>query len=168
MNPKVKILNKAHQRKHFSCGNNSLDIYFQKAVSQDIKRNLARCYVLTDIDDNSKVLGFYTLATSGIPKHIIPIEFQSMFKGPYKAIPTIILGRLAVDKSCQGMQYGKHLLVDALKKSYEASKDIAAVAVIVDPIDDQAKDFYSKYGFKRLPDSGRMFLTMKAISVLFS
>jgi hypothetical protein len=41
------------------------------------------------------------------------------------------------------------------------------MAVIVDPIDNNAISFYKKYGFIELPDSGKMFLPMTTISKLF-
>jgi hypothetical protein len=59
------------------------------------------------------------------------------------------------------------LLIDALKRSYEISKTIGSFAVVVDPIDQDAEDFYVKYGFIKLPDSGKMFLPMKTINQLF-
>ncbi|MDA3818254.1 MAG: hypothetical protein PF486_12805 [Prolixibacteraceae bacterium] len=40
------------------------------------------------------------------------------------------------------------------------------MAVVVDPINEKAFDFYSKYGFEQLPDSERMFLPMKVIGQL--
>ena len=45
-------------------------------------------------------------------------------------------------------------------------KEIGSMAVIVDPIDEQAVQFYQKFGFILL-DSGKMFLAMKTIVDLF-
>ena len=59
------------------------------------------------------------------------------------------------------------LLVDALKRSYEISKSIGSFAVIVDPLDENAVQFYKKYGFILLPDSGKMFLPMQTIKAAF-
>jgi hypothetical protein len=41
------------------------------------------------------------------------------------------------------------------------------MAVVVDPISQHAIDFYTKYGFIMLPDSGKMFIPMKTIEKLF-
>ena len=41
------------------------------------------------------------------------------------------------------------------------------MAVVVDPIDESAKNFYKKYGFIMLPDSEKMFLPMETIATLF-
>jgi len=39
--------------------------------------------------------------------------------------------------------------------------------VWVDPLDEVAENFYTKYGFILLPDSHKMFLAMKTIEKLF-
>lgn len=37
------------------------------------------------------------------------------------------------------------LLVDAISRSYEISKSIGSFALVVDPLDDEAERFYTKY-----------------------
>jgi GNAT superfamily N-acetyltransferase len=85
----------------------------------------------------------------------------------YLSIPTVLLGRLAIDKGFQGKGIGKLLLIDSLKRCYDTSKSVGTFAVIVDPLDKEAERFYEKYGFINLPDSGKMFLSMKTIEELF-
>jgi len=58
-------------------------------------------------------------------------------------------------------------LVDALKRCFELSVLLGSFAVIVDPLDLEAELFYKKYGFIKLPDSGKMFLPMRTIEQLF-
>lgn len=50
------------------------------------------------------------------------------------------------------------ILMDALKRSYFTSKQVGSMAVIIDPLDEEAVKFYRKYDFILLPDSGKMFL----------
>jgi GNAT superfamily N-acetyltransferase len=78
------------------------------------------------------------------------------------------LGRLAIDKSQQGKGIGKVLLIDALKRSYGISHEIGSFAVVVDPINLEAENFYEKYDFIKLPDSGKMFIAMKTLHELFN
>jgi hypothetical protein len=59
------------------------------------------------------------------------------------------------------------LLINALYRSYLASKELGSFAVVVDPIDEEAEMFYVAYGFKKLPDSGKLFIAMKTIDQLF-
>ena len=74
---------------------------------------------------------------------------------------------MAINKKSKGQGLGKLLLIDALKRSFEVSKVIGSMAVIVDPIDENAISFYNKFGFISLPDSEKMFLSMKTIEQLF-
>jgi hypothetical protein len=57
--------------------------------------------------------------------------------------------------------------MDALKRSYDSSFSIGSMAVVVDPIDESARMFYSKYGFIQLPDNNRMFLPIKTIEQVY-
>ncbi|MFC0184411.1 hypothetical protein ACFFJX_18530 [Pseudarcicella hirudinis] len=85
----------------------------------------------------------------------------------YNDIPTILLGRLAIDESIKGNGWGEIILLDALNRSLSISESLGTVAVVVDPIDEKARAFYDKYGFVLLPDSGKMFLPVKTIKNLF-
>ena len=42
------------------------------------------------------------------------------------------------------------------------------MAVIVDPLDEEAERFYQKYDFIKLPDSGKMFIAMATLNQLFT
>jgi GNAT superfamily N-acetyltransferase len=101
----------------------------------------------------------------------VPVNNEEIVKKlplSYKDLPATLLGRLAVDNRYQGQGLGELLLIDALKRSYDTSiTSIGSMAVIVDPIDDDAVKFYKKYGFILLPDSGKMFIAMDTVSRLF-
>lgn len=111
--------------------------------------------------------GYYTLSNSSISKDIIPIDIQKKLPPSYTSIPVTLLGRLAVDTRFHGKGLGKLLLLDALYRCYDLSQKIGSFAVVVDSLDKEAEAFYFKYGFILLPDSGKMFLTMKTIEQLF-
>lgn len=166
MNQISEILSTKHRRSEFSCGNELLDDYLHKQANQDIKRKLSACFVLNDKETNL-IKGYYTLSNNSIPQESTPNQIQKKLSRSYKSIPTTLLGRLAVDSRFQGQGVGKLLLIDALKRSYEISKTIGSFAVVVDPIDRGAENFYAKYGFIKLPDSGKMFLPMRTINQLF-
>jgi GNAT superfamily N-acetyltransferase len=142
-------LDAKHKRDAFLCGKDLLDNYFRTQVKQE------------------GISGYYTLSSNSISNDFIPESFKKNLPKTYLFIPAILLGRLAVDKSFQGKGFGKLLLIDSLKRCWNLSKSIGAFAVIVDPLDDEAEKFYAKYGFIKLPDSGKMFLPMKTIKMLF-
>jgi len=162
----TEILNPKHRKKEFSCGKDILDKYLHQQANQDIKRKLSVCFVLTD-SKTETVKGYYTLSNNSIPQDIIPTKLRKKLSKSYSLIPVTLLGRLATDKKIQKKGIGKILLIDALKRCCETSKSIGSFAVIVDPLDNDAESFYGKYGFIKLPDSGKMFLTMMTIKSLF-
>ena len=155
-----------HQKEHFRCGNNSLDNYLHLQAKQDIKRKLSACFILSD--NGSEVKGYYTLSSASIPRGILPEPIIKKLPPSYKDLPVTLLGRLAVSNNHKGKGIGKMLLIDALKRSYDASAtSIASMAIIVDPIDNDAIQFYTKYGFISLANSNKMFITMNTVAQLF-
>ncbi len=159
----LKVLEKKHNRKGFSCGVVELDNYIKQYVSQDVKRKLAVCYILDDEDAN--VVAYYTLSSSRVDLNDIPDDLKGSLT--YTEIPVVIIGRLAVHVDYQGNKLGPILLIDALKRIIEISARVGNYAVIVDPINESAEKFYAKFGFIELKDSKRMFLPLKTIATLF-
>lgn len=163
----IVLLNNGHVKKSFSCGYPLLDNYIQRQAKQDVKRDLAACYVLVDEVTNI-VAGYYTLSSNSVDKNTLPAEQAQKSPPAYQAIPTILLGRLAIDSTFKGQGLGEILLFNALERCFTTSKVVGSLAIIVDPIDGLAVRFYLKYGFILLPDSGKMILPMKTIESLMS
>jgi hypothetical protein len=159
-------LTSSHNKREFSCGNIILDNYLKRQAGQDIKRKLSACFILPDVEANL-IKGYYTLSNHIIPSELIPEKYIKKLQGSYSSIPATLLGRLAVDKRYQAQGIGKILLIDALKRSFIISKSIGSFAVVVDPLDEETDGFYARYGFIKLPDSGKMFLPMNVINQLF-
>ena len=158
---KIQLLEKTHRRENFTCEEDSLKEYIRKQVSQDIRKRLATCFVAIDNEQNVK--GYYTLTSESLGRESIPEKYLNQVPKNYNA-PVILLGRLARDITAKGTGLGEQLLLDALFRSYQLSNEsIGAMAVVVDPINKKAIDFYNHYGFEQLPDSERMFLPMKII-----
>lgn len=167
MNLKIEILSKEHKRKEFKCGKELLDNYFHKQAGQDAQKSLSVCHVMIDKDaDATKVLGYYTLSSGSIPLDEFPEELTKRVPKTY-SIPIALLGRIAMDKNEQGKGLGEILLFDALKKCATHSRTFAIRAVVVDPLDQKAIDFYNGYGFIMIPSTGKMFLPIETIRDLF-
>ncbi|MCC5923898.1 MAG: GNAT family N-acetyltransferase [Crocinitomicaceae bacterium] len=161
---KIERLQKHHDRTDFNCEEESLTLYIKTQVSQDVKKKLAVCFV--GVDNHNKILGYYTLTSESLGREMLPDSHISKVPKNYNA-PVILLGRLARDISQKGKGIGELLLIDALLRSYRLSNEsIGAMAVVVDPINQNAIDFYKEYGFIQLPDSEKMFLPMKIIAKL--
>ena len=162
----TSLLSSTHEKADFSCGNEMLDGYLHKQAKQDMKRKLSACFILSY--DDKEIKGYYTLSCASINRSQLPEIIIKKLPPSYNDLPVTLLGRLAVDDKFKGQGIGKLLLVDALKRSYETSAaSIASMAIVVDPIDEAAISFYSKYGFISLSGSGRMFITMDTVEQLF-
>lgn len=160
----IELLNKKHNRNDFDCGKELLNHYLKTQAGQDVKRRLAACFVLAE---DHTIQGYYTLSNNSIPLGSFSEEIRKKLPSSYLSVPVTLLGRLAIDRKCQGRGTGKILLIDALKRSYEVSHEIGSFAVVVDPLDHEAEKFYQKYDFIRLPDSGKMFIAIKTLRELF-
>jgi len=162
----IELLATKHVRSDFDCGKELLNNYLKNIAGQDIKRKLSACFIIAEKGTNL-IQGYYTLSNNSIPLSSFPEQIRKKLPGSYVSIPATLLGRLAVDKSCQGKGIGKILLIDALKRCFEISKEIGSFAVVVDPIDREAELFYEKYDFIKLPDSQKMFIAIKTLNELF-
>lgn len=152
-----------HDRAAFCCWISELDNYIHQQAGQDQKRGLAAVFVMTI--DGQTVAGFYTLSAHSINASELPADLAKRL--PRFPVPVTLLGRMAVARASQGRGLGEFLLVDALDRTLQASRQVASLAVVVDS-KDRARDFYLKHGFKPFPaQPGRLFLPMKTIEKMF-
>jgi GNAT superfamily N-acetyltransferase len=158
---------KKHNRAAFSCEQESLTTYLKERATQEIKKRVAAVYVLTP--DGRTVAGYYTLSQFAIEAGELPSELVQRLHLPrYDNLPATLLGRLARSSQFKGHGLGELLLMGALKRALEHSRNIASVAVVVDAIDEAAHIFYRRYGFIDIPNHPkRLFLPMKTVAQLF-
>ncbi len=155
----------AHAKESFSCGVPELDHYLHQQASQDAKRKVAAPFVM--IDANGSVTGYYTLSAYGIRAPELPPDIAKKLPR-HPLIPATLLGRLAVSREHQGQKLGGVLLLDALRRSWTTSAEIASIGVVAEAIDDSARRFYLHHGFVSLPEHpNKVFLGMKTIGKLF-
>jgi GNAT superfamily N-acetyltransferase len=156
----LALLDAAHDRTTFNSGTPALDRYFREQATQDMRRRVASCFVA--LTHEQRIAGFYTLASASVPLGELPPE--AIKKLPrYRAIPTVRMGRLAVDSTFQGQGLGGALLGDALVRA--ANSEIAAYALVVDAKDEAAGRFYQHHGFIALPETPlTLFLPLATLS----
>lgn len=158
-------LSEKHDRASFHCGVPELDGYFQHRIGQDAKRKVAAPFVMLDADD--EVIGYYTLSACSIHLNDLPVEIVRKLPR-YPQLPATLLGRLAVSARHRGRKLGRFLLVDALYRSWKATAQVASVCVVVDAIDEAARDFYLHHEFQPLGDfPSKLFLPMATIAKAF-
>lgn len=161
----ISPLDKTHDRKSFSCGIDSLDSYFHKQAGQDSRKRIAVTYVLHDQNEN-KVAGYYTLSATAIELMALPETIRKKLPScPY--LPATLIGRLAVDGAYKRRGLGELILIDAMKRAYRTSLEVASFTVVVDAINNSAEKFYKKYGFLDLSVANhRLFLPMSIVAKL--
>jgi GNAT superfamily N-acetyltransferase len=114
----IEPLGSHHDRATFSCGEPALDAYLARQATQDIRRRIARVFVLVG-DTPARVQGYYTLSAADFEKAELPPDMAKRL--PHYPVPAAMLGRLAIDQSCQGHGLGETLLMDAIRRTLRAS-----------------------------------------------
>lgn len=159
--PVVEPLARGHDREGFDCGEPALNDYLRRQAMQDVRRGVSRVYVAHEYG-SSKVLGWYTLSATSFSKEHLP-EAQAK-RLPHYPVPAALLGRLAVDRSYQGQGLGRFLLFDAFHRVLHVAQTLAVYALVVDAKNDDARMFYERYGFLRLPDTpSRLFIPIETL-----
>lgn len=120
-----------------------MDRWFAEHAWAAQRQDSARTFAL--IDDDDRVVGFYSLAMGSVEKAAAP---SRLVRGvPRHPVPLVLLARFAVDQSTQGRGLGMSLLFEALHRAALAAEHAAARLIAVDPIDDNARRFYERWGF---------------------
>ncbi len=163
----IELLDKKkHNRSAFVCGNDSLDNYIKKQPSQELKKNVSTIFVLID-SPNVDIIAYYTLSAYTLDVSSLNESFAKTVPR-YPLLPATLLGRLAVTKAYQGKGIGELILVDALQRVLEATTQIASLAVVVEAIDENAVNFYQRYGFLQFKHHPlKLYLPIKLIAENF-
>lgn len=158
---RVILLSSVHDRSAFDCGVAEMNRYLQEQAGQDARRNISRTYIVAADAAPTQIGGYYTLTLRSIGFQELPKEKRL----PRYPIPLVHLGRLAVATSQQGKRLGKLLLLDALDRSVKTSEQAGGYAVEVVALDQNAAEFYAKYGFVPLDDNNplHLYLTIQTI-----
>ncbi|MDO8674426.1 MAG: GNAT family N-acetyltransferase [Dehalococcoidia bacterium] len=158
-----ELLSGVHNRKAFSCGVEALDRYLYQQAGQDYRRGVAVPYVLTDISTGA-LIGYYTLSALSVLPESLPTELTARLPR-YDALPAILLGRLAVDSRYGKQGVGRLLLMDALARSLGVSKEIGALALVVQVRDEAGRAFYRRHGFLPFADhADSLYMLMATIA----
>jgi GNAT superfamily N-acetyltransferase len=149
-------LDAEHDLAPFQCGNQALDDWLKKAALGSERMGTARTRVW--VEPEGPVVAYFSLAPHLVTRDDVDARIG---RGSPRAIPSILLARLALDRTRQGHGEGGILLVDALTVAIAGMRDLGGRLIVVDAIDSAAAAFYRKNGF--MPCPGRPDrLVMKA------
>jgi GNAT superfamily N-acetyltransferase len=150
----------------FDCGDEPLNNYLKRnAWTNQQKVSIGVTYVAVDESAPRAVLGYFTLATSSIPRDRLPAKYTRGL--PAYDLPLILLARLAVDRRFTGKGLGHALLSEALRITLHVASEVGCRCIVTDAYPDKA-GWYARYGFIRLEgavETGpqRMFLDVRSI-----
>ena len=160
MSLKIRPLEKKDRKDQFDCGILELNHYLQHIARQHIDKDIARTFVLIEENDPVTIIGFYTLALTGIDPNVLPPKMAKKFpRNQY--IPIVKLARLGVSVDKQRYGCGNLLVINAIKRVLKTYADLGIHALFVDPKSADIIPFYEKFGFNVLSDGITMFLPLK-------
>lgn len=140
------LLTSSHETAKFDCGKLPLNEFLKKFAIQAQASGGARTYVLTR---GQRVIGFYSLAPASVSPEAAPARVT---KGQGRfPVPVILMACFAVDQSEHGKGFGRALLRDALRRALNGAQAIGGRAFLVHAKDDNARNFYFKFGMEQSP-----------------
>jgi len=119
----------------------------------------SRTYV---VHQTGQVVGYYALSAGEVTRTLAPGSIRRNMPDP---VPSILLGRLAVDERLQGRGLGRSLLFDAIQRMIEVAAQVGVRVAVVDAISDDGRHFYAHHGFiETLNDPSRLVLDLRTVN----
>ncbi len=168
----IELDKSIHDRDSFNCAETELNEFIRTKAAKHMDIGISRTMLLPALVplSNGKypICAFYTIAPSSIRRETLPKNLVK--KLPRYPVPVLLLAQLAVHSEYQEQGLGKITLIKALEHLWEINSHMRSYAVIVDCLNENARQFYLKYGFEVLCGHNgrvRMFMPMNIVGQLF-
>jgi GNAT superfamily N-acetyltransferase len=152
-----------HDLSNFNSGEPEIDSWLRESALRASTRDYSRIYIWHSGDD--RVVAFFTLSAFAITSEALP---KNRARGEQRGIPSLLLGKFALDESIQGQGLSRILIADAVAEAVKASQYAAARYLVVDALNPSVVALYEKFGFHRAPDSDtdktRLFARIKDLA----
>jgi GNAT superfamily N-acetyltransferase len=129
----------------FDSGVPALDLWLKRRARANEASGASRTFVLCE---DRRVVGYYSLAAASIMHTHATGRVRRNMPEP---VPAVLIGRLALDKTCQGRGHGIGLLQDAVLRVASAAETVGVRAILVHAMSEGAKKFYERFGFRTSP-----------------
>ncbi len=140
----------------FDCGEPSLNDWLRRKALANQISGASRTFVITGVGTSANhVLGYYALAAGAVSHTESTSAIRRNMPDP---IPVMVLGRLAIDRSCHGQGLGSALLKDAILRTLNVAENVGIRALLVHALHDKAREFYLQHGFSESPISATTLL----------
>lgn len=123
----------------FDCGSDTQSTWLRRYALQADRIDSTRVWVITRKAD-PRIVAYYALSAGSVEHASAPPRVRKAMPG--YPVPVIILTRLGVDRSVQGLGFGRALVRDMLLRVASAAETIGARALLVHCESANAKDFY--------------------------
>lgn len=139
-------LTAVHLLSDFACGESALDDWLKRRALANQLSGASRTFVVVDEED--RVRGYYAMAAGAVSHQLATSAIRRNMPDP---VPVLVLGRLAVHTQAQGIRLGAAMLQDALHRASVVAQNTGVRALLVHALHEQAKRFYTHYGFQESP-----------------
>lgn len=155
----ISPLNGDFSLTHFSCKEDQLDRFISKKVNKYQSTNRLKAFCAHP-RESKNVYGLYTLTMKIEETNKLLKSEQDHVSD--KHFPAIYIGTLAVLDRYQNSGLGTILLINALRRAYYVSQNVAVFGVALRSLNERTTKLYQKYGFG-IRDDGAMPLMVLPI-----
>ena len=144
------LLTNEHVLAGFDCEKPTLNDWLTKRALANQGTGASRTWVVTDgqSGQNNRVVGFYASCTAAVLREQAP---KYMARDQPEQLPALLLARMAVDAKHKGNGLGAALLKHFMQIALQVSQQVGVRLVLVHAKDEEARSFYSHYGFEQSP-----------------
>lgn len=141
-----------HDATRLASGAPELDAWLAEQAATAQARDSARVYVVT-AEDGVTVVAYSALLVTSVARGDVP----SGAAGGLRAIPTVLIGKLAVDAAQKGTGLGALLLGHAARTALEVRDRAAARLLVAHARDVAALDWYRRRGMRVAADGRTVY-----------
>ncbi|MGH6933187.1 MAG: GNAT family N-acetyltransferase [Dongiaceae bacterium] len=143
-------IGKQHDRAAFDCGSPALNDYLKRYARQNHESGGAKTFVAVSPEHGVRILGFYSISPGAVAFGRVPADVTRRL-GRHE-VPVFRLGRLAIDRSMQGLGLGADLLLAAGARALGVAAEVGGVALAIDAKDERTSLWYRRFGALPLLD----------------
>jgi GNAT superfamily N-acetyltransferase len=131
----------------FDCGKPALNEWLIRHALANQGIGTSRTWVVVEAG-SPEVVAFHASVTASILRSSAP---KRMRRNQPEEMPAILLARMAVDSRHTRHGLGAALLKHFMLKALEVAQSVGVRVLLIHAKDDEAKSFYSHYGFVESP-----------------
>ena len=140
-----RLLSAEDEPDEFDCGVYALNDWLCRRALFNHLNGVSRTYVIAS---DNKIRGYYCLSAASVFHNSVTSKIRRNMPDP---IPSLMLGRLAVDLLLKGRGFGAGLLLHATERTSEAATIVGARVLLVNAKDQASAGFYRHFGFITSP-----------------